>query len=118
MGTDLPPVPGASQNDSDRILAVLCHISMFFGLPFLLPLIVFLVKRESGSWVSEHAKEALNFHLTLFLYGIVCFVLFFFLIGIPLAVVLGIFAAVCAIIAAIRAVEGGFYRYPITLRLF
>ena len=116
MADELPPVPNSTQDNADRILALLCHLSIFVGVAFLLPLIVYCVRRQSP-FVADHAKEALNFHITLIFYGIICAVLCFFLIGFVLAGALALFAMVCAIIAAIRAMDGGFYRYPITLRL-
>jgi uncharacterized Tic20 family protein len=38
------------------------------------------------------------------------------LIGIPIYAALGLMAFVCAIIGAIRAADGGFYFYPLTVR--
>jgi uncharacterized Tic20 family protein len=43
--------------------------------------------------------------------------LFFIVIGIPLAAMVGIAALVLAIIAAVKASNGDCYRYPLTLRL-
>ena len=40
-----------------------------------------------------------------------------FLIGIPLLVAYGIFYIVAVIIASVRAANGDFFRYPLTLRL-
>jgi uncharacterized Tic20 family protein len=110
----LPPLP---VNGVDRTLAVLCHLSLFFGFVFVLPLIVFLVRNQESPVVTEHAKEALNFHISLFFYGLLCVPLIFVVIGIPLLIVLGLAAAVCAIIGAVRAAEGVTYRYPLTIRL-
>ncbi len=114
----LPPLPPVVLDGVDKCLIILCHLSLFLGVGFLLPLIVFLVKNQSSPPVGAHAKETLNFHLSLVLYGILCVPLVFFLIGIPLLILLGLFASVCAIIGAMRASEGGFYRYPLTIRLF
>jgi uncharacterized Tic20 family protein len=105
-----PPVEG-------KILALLAHLSPFIGFPFLLPLIIYLVKRGESPYVSENAREALNFHITLFLAGIVCYILMFVLIGFLLFAVLGVVALVLMIIAAIRAAEGNVYHYPFILRL-
>ncbi len=104
--------------DVDRILAVLCHLSLMLGVGFVLPLIVFLVMNQRSPWVGEHAKEALNFHLTLIFYGVVFFLLIFVAIGIPLLILLGVFSFVCAVIAAMRASQNQIYHYPLTVRLF
>ena len=107
------PVPLAS---SDKALAILCHVSLFIGVGFLLPFIVYLVKRDDSPFVAMHAKEVLNFHLSLLLYFICLIPLIFILIGIPIYAALGLMAFVCAIIGAIRAADGGFYFYPLTVR--
>ena len=96
---------------------VLCHLSLILGVGFILPLIVFLVKRDESPMVAAHAKEVLNFHLSLILWTIVSCVGLFFCVGIPMLMALGLMAFICAIIGAIRASEGGFYHYPLTVRL-
>jgi len=111
-----PSMPGSGQG-SDKLLSILCHISPFLSVPFLLPLIVYLVKREDSKLVAAHASEAFNFHLSLAIYAVPCWFLIFILIGIPLLLALGLMLFICAIVAAIKASEGGFYRYPLTIRL-
>jgi uncharacterized Tic20 family protein len=111
---DLPPLPS---DGVDRALAVLCHLSIFFGFVFILPLLVFLLRNKESPLAGAHAKEALNFHLSLIFYALLCVPLVFLIVGIPLLIVLGLGAAVCAIIGAVRAAEGVAYRYPLTIRL-
>jgi hypothetical protein len=111
----LPPTPPPDQG-SDKLLAILCHVSLFLGVGFILPLIVYLVKRGESELVAAHAKEALNFHISLVIYFLCAIPLVLFLIGIPILMGLGLMAFVCAIVAAIRASEGGFYFYPLTIR--
>jgi len=104
---------------NDKLLAILCHVSPFLGVPFILPLIIFLVKHEESQLVAAHAKEALNFHLSLAIYGLCCIAVVFiccFVLCIPMLIVLGLFSSICSIIAAIKASEGGFFRYPLTIR--
>ncbi len=116
-----PPTVVSSE---DKILAIVCHLSFLVGgLGFLLlPLVIFLVKRETSAFVAFHAREALNFHLSLMLY-IFCTIPVFILLAcfvvilIPIYAAMGIFALVCAIIAAVRASESVYYQYPLTIRL-
>ncbi|HEY9175836.1 MAG TPA: DUF4870 domain-containing protein [Verrucomicrobiae bacterium] len=63
------------------------------------------------------AREALNFHISVLIYTLCCIPLVFILVGIPLLIVLGLGSLVLAIIATIKASDGGCYRYPLTLRL-
>ena len=103
-------------SSSDRLFALACHLCVFVGFVFVLPLIVYLVKREESEWVTAHAREALNFHLSMLLYSVCAIPLCFILIGFLVLGVLGLITAVLAIVAAIKAAEGGFYRYPLTIR--
>jgi uncharacterized Tic20 family protein len=111
----LPPIPPPAQ-DNDKLLAILCHVSLFLGVGFILPLIVYLVKRGESALVAAHAREVLNFHLSLLIYFICAIPLVFILIGIPIIMALGLMSFVCAIVAAVRASDGGFYFYPLTIR--
>jgi len=115
----LPATPGATPiNSSDRILAAFCHLSVFVGMYFIVPLIIFFVKRDESAFVADHAKEVLNFHLSLLIYFICCIPLIFIIIGIPIMIVLGIVALICTIIGAVRAADSSYYRYPLTIRFF
>ncbi|MCU0334071.1 MAG: DUF4870 domain-containing protein [Chitinophagaceae bacterium] len=97
----------------ERTLAILCHLLGYF-LSFLVPLIIYLVKKDESPYVAAHAKEALNFQITLFL---VVIGLFITIIGILLVWVVAIVAMVLAIVATVKAAENKLYRYPLTLRL-
>jgi uncharacterized Tic20 family protein len=114
--TPAPPPPPVRDADG-KIWAVFAHLSFFLGLPFILPLIIYLVKRDESPYVAENAREALNFHITVLLAGIVCMILMLVLVGVVLFFVVVIASCVLSIIAAIRASEGGVYHYPCTLRL-
>jgi hypothetical protein len=112
-----PQFPALSSND--RLWSVLCHLSYFLGfalLSFLFPLIVYLVMRTDSPYTTHHAREALNFHLSLVLYAICCIPLCFILVGIPLLVAIAVTGIVCSIVAAIKASNGVYYQYPITIR--
>ena len=111
-----PPNIPAPSDSSDKLLAILCHLSFLFGLGFLLPLIVYLVKRNESAFVRAHASEVLNFHISLLIYAICAAVLILVLIGIPLLILIGLFGFVCAIIGAVKASNNEYYFYPLTLR--
>jgi len=123
-------VPGADE----RQWALFAHLSILLGGllttgwafsigSFIGPLVIWLVKKDTMPFVSDQAKEALNFAITL---SIVCFALLLLtilslgigaLITIPVLMCIAIAALVLVIIAAIKANEGVAYRYPATLRL-
>lgn len=117
-----PPPVGSSPirstpSGGDKIWTILSHVSWYIGVPFLLPLVVYLAMRHESEYVAENAKEALNFHISVFLYGLCLVPLVWLLIGIPLLVVLGLSVIVLSIVAAVKSADGIVYRYPLTLRL-
>ena len=69
-----------------------------------------------SAYVRAHANESLNFNLSWLLYAIVSVVLIFIGIGILLLLALGIAYVVLIIIASVRANNGEFFRYPLTIR--
>lgn len=109
----LTPAPSGT----DKIWTILCHLSFFVGLPFLLPLVVYLAMRNDSAYVRENAREALNFHISVLIYSLCCVPLAFIFVGIVLLVIIGLASLILAVIAAVKASDGGCYRYPLTLRL-
>ncbi|MFP4283444.1 MAG: DUF4870 domain-containing protein [Opitutales bacterium] len=114
---------GAIPPSDARNFAMFCHLSSlvgYIGIPFgnvLGPLILWLIKKDQMPFVDDQGKEALNFNITVAIAGIICFLLVFVVIGIPLLVVLVLAHLVFTIIAAIKTSGGVAYRYPLTLRL-
>ena len=111
LGTDESPV--IPPTSDEKTLALLSHV-LTFVFPILAPLIIYLVKKDESSFVAYHAKESLNFQITMF---IICFVLIITIIGLLLLWAVGIIYAILIIVATIRASEGKLYRYPFALRL-
>lgn len=99
-------------------------------------LAVYLVKRDSP-FAAEHAREAMNFNLSMFLYACAALAIGVVLIGatvltlgigliltLPAGLALvaaflaiGVVWLVCSIIATVKAWQGEHYRYPLTLRV-
>lgn len=109
------PVVGRPSTD-DKLLIILCHLSAFLGAGIILPLVVYLVKKNETGVTAEHAKEVLNFHLSLLVYALVSLLLVLAGIGVLLMAAIGIGSVVLAIVAAVKASEGVLYRYPATIR--
>ena len=113
LGTEEPAtVPISSE---DKTMAILSHVLCIVA-GFLAPLIIYLVKKDESSYVAAHAKESLNFQLTMLLAYIISFILMFVIIGILLMVLLSIANLVLVIIATIKASEGKFYKYPFSIK--
>ena len=136
-----------ASSDNDRLWAAGAHLlalvlalmtSWMAGIAGIIgSLAVWLIKRDDSPFVAAHAKEALNFNLSMFLYACAAALIGFVLIGAtvltlglgiiltaPAGVVLLLAIAaiavlwlVCSVIAIVKAFNGELYRYPLTLRL-
>lgn len=98
---------------------MIAHLSGFVPVVgFILgPLLIWLSWRERSAFVASHAKEALNFNLTVGMAALVCGALVLLGIGVPLLVLLFLAWVGLTLVAAVRASEGIDYRYPVNLRL-
>ncbi|HEY7201564.1 MAG TPA: DUF4870 domain-containing protein [Candidatus Dormibacteraeota bacterium] len=114
-----PPPQGYVQplrQDEERTWSMVCHLSYFvFGL--IVPIIILLTLANRSPYVRHHAVEALNFHITAWIAGIISALLIFILIGLVLLPVVLLVCAVFAIIGSIQSYQGQLYRYPLTIRL-
>lgn len=109
-------------SQDDKNLGSLAHLLGFlsFVVPLgsiLGPLVVYLVKRDSSPYVGDHARESLNFQVTLLIAKLLCIPLCLVLIGFVLIFALLVFEVVQVIKATIAASEGRAYDYPFCLRL-
>lgn len=125
--------------ENDRPVAAITHLAAFAGyltggLGFILgPLIVWLLKKNDSPFVDYHGRSCMNFQLSFFLYSLglgilgLFVILFMIVVGEPLIffisvvflVIVGLGLAlaqiVFTIVAAIRASDGQYYRYPLTI---
>jgi len=113
--------PDVTQDEKNMALLVhLLAFSILLSIPFaniLGPLVLWLIKKDQSVYIDYHGKEAINFQISCTIYGIVGVILAFLLIGIPLLLALSIFWLIFVIIAAVRAANGEYFRYPLTLPL-
>jgi uncharacterized Tic20 family protein len=115
--------PGSKEVNKDaRMWAMFCHLASLAGLVvpvvgcIIGPLIVWQIKKEEFSFVDEQGKEAVNFQISMLIYGIVAGLLCFVCVGFVLAPAVAIFDLVFMLIAAVKANNGEHYRYPLTIR--
>jgi uncharacterized Tic20 family protein len=100
----------------DKNIAVITHITGIFFSIFP-GLIVWLLKKDESPYISEQAREALNFQISLLIAYFIAGVLAFILIGFLLFPLIWLANAVFSIIAAVTVSKGESYRYPLSLRL-
>ena len=139
--------PPLNVSESDRMWAASAHVlalvlalltSWVAGIAGVVgALAVWIIKRDDSPFAAAHAKEAINFNLSMFLYACAAVVIGFLLLGATVftlglgliltapagvLLVLAVFAIavmwlVCSVIATVKAYNGESYRYPLTIRL-
>lgn len=115
-------LPVAAPSKEERTWAMLCHLCIVaqIFLPILLlgPLVIWLIKGDQMPFVKNQGKEVINFQITLFLAGIVCWILVLALgLGLLLMAVLWVYSIVVGVIGAVKTNEGVAYRYGFNWRL-
>lgn len=103
-----------------KLLSALCHGSIFFSATLVsigIPIVIFLVSTDG--MVQGNAKEALNFHFNIWVYGLIFGALTFIIIGWPLLALLGIVNLIMPIIAIIQVLSdpNKTFRYPLIFRI-
>lgn len=107
---------------TDHNLAMILHLCGFLNgmLPIVVPLIIWLLKREESDFIDKHGKAALNFQISVIIISIlaVLFIIFTFGLGTffvaPLAIIFVLLYILFIIRAAIAAHKGQYYTYPIS----
>lgn len=110
LGTD--DSPKYAPSGDERTMAILSHILCLVVWLFA-PLIIYLIKKDESAFVAAHAKESLNFQITI---AIVSVILILTIVGILLLWLVGIVATILIIVATIKASDNKLYRYPFTIR--
>ena len=98
-----------------KLLSALCHGSIFFSALIVsvgIPIAILFVSDDPV--VQANAKESLNFHFNMWIYGVISWVLTFVLIGFVLLGILAIAMVIMPILAMISVLSDPSkpYRYP------
>ena len=109
---------------AEKNLAMLAHLlslSGFLipGMNIVIPLLIWLNKRDQSHFVAMHARESLNFQITVAIFVAVWVMLKVMLVGLlllPLVPFVIIALLIIVIRAGLKASNGEEYRYPLCLR--
>lgn len=108
----------------DKQLLVITHLSQLLDFVsgiggFLVPLILWAIKKDEVEGMDEHGKAILNFRISMFLYVLLCIpLILLFGLGILGFIVLGIFYFIFPIMNAIRASNEEEPNYPFSISFF
>jgi len=112
----------AEVNKEACMWAMFCHLAGLAGIVIpavgniVAPLIIWQIKKDDFPFVDEQGKEAVNFQISMSIYGLICIPLFFICVGPFLLTAVGVVDLVFLLIAAVKANSGQHYRYPLTIR--
>ena len=100
-----------------RQWAMFIHFSMLAGwaIPLaglIVPVILWQIKKDDLPGIVPHAHIVLNWIVTSLVYGVICFILTFVLIGILGFFVLGIVTIIFAVVGGLKANNGEIWEYP------
>lgn len=102
---NVPPPPATTDVPADqRTMALAAHLlGIFTG--FIGALIIWLINKDDAgkAFVTDQAKEALNFQITVTIAMVISMILTIVIIGVFLAPIVGIISLVFSIIAAVKA---------------
>lgn len=120
----LPPQaygPGSAgfwqPSPSERSTSMWTQVGAIFTA-WIVPLIVFLVKKDESPFIREQARQSLNFQLTLIIAYIIADILAVITFGIGgiLFLVIWVVALVFMILAAVAANKGEVYKVPMSIQ--
>jgi len=106
----------------DRQTLMLAHLSQLLDLVtgfggFIVPLIIWISKKDEIYDMDEQGKGIINFQLSMFLYALICIPLILLIgLGILGLIAIGILCLVFPVINAIKVNNGEVPYYPLSIR--
>ena len=104
-----------------RQWAMALHFSLLAGyvIPgigaIIVPILIWQLKKDDFPEIVPHAHVVMNWLVNMVVFGVVCFILMFVIIGIFGFIALGIMNLVFSIMGGIKANDGELWEYPFTL---
>ncbi len=111
-----------SADHDRRVYALFMHLGLagWFvvgPLAVLIPLIMWLIKKDGSAFIDDHGREAVNFHISFNLYLLISLLFTFVCIGWVMLVATVVLAVVGMVLGSVAAHRGEYFRYPACIRL-
>ena len=115
-------------SSDDRLWAIIAHLSAAIAwavsagwLNIVGPLVVYVLQKDKSPFVRNAAAGAFNFSLTMWITGIVGWILTITIVGaivgIPLIIVSGLGSIILGIVGAVKSANDESYTYPLQLKV-
>lgn len=120
---EAPPEPAydPALDAETKNWAVVLHLMQYgnWFLPpagFILVILIWMFKKDELPGLDAHGRVVTNWMISSFLYAVAAGLLCLVLVGIPLAILLGVLVIVYPIIGAVKASQGEVWKYPLSIR--
>ena len=110
------------QTSEERQMGLFLHLSgiaqvLFFPIGIVVPIILWQTQKEKMPALDAHGKMVANFMISLSIYLVVSAFSMILLIGFLLLPIVAIGGIILSIMGALKANNGEFYEYPLTIKL-
>lgn len=109
------------QTPEQKQWGLFLHLSQLLNIliPFggvIAPIVIWQMKKDEMPALDAHGKMIVNFMISCLIYGVVSAVLALILVGIIGLLALAVIGVVFPIIGGIKANNGEFWEYPLTIK--
>ncbi len=113
--------PMSLQTPEQKQMGMFLHLSQLLNIVLppagiVVPIILWQIKKDEMPALDAHGKMVVNWLISSLIYFVASLVLIIVLIGILGLIALGIMSVVFPIIGAIKANNGEFWEYPLTIK--
>lgn len=113
---------GALATPDQRQMGLFLHLSqlaniILFPVGIILPVVLWQTQKEKIPQLDAHGKMVVNWMISSTIYAFICIpLIFLFLLGVLLLLVLAVLGIVFPIVGAVKANNGELWEYPLTIR--
>lgn len=105
---------------AENTYLMLMHLSIFAGVVmplfgFIVPILLWFVNKDNNANVDLHGKNIINFIISYSIYMAVAALSIILVIGIMLLPIMGAVSIIVVILAAIKANNGTYWKYPLVI---
>lgn len=118
-----PPGPWQPWGMAVPTYCMVLHLSQLISvfLPpggWVMPVVMWAIFKDRDPRIDRHGKVVINWILSALVYTVICALLAFIVIGIPMLIALHVTGLVFAVIGGIKANDGQVWPYPMSISFF
>ena len=106
---------------TENTYCMLMHLSILLsgsGFGIAVPIVLWAVNKDQSQVIDQHGKNVLNFLVSMLIYAFASIPLIFIGVGIATLIAIGIVSIVFPIMAAVKANDGVYWKYPLCIPFF